>query len=127
MMSDPDGADAALRMLRRELYWARGSVQPIRADGISNRDRLYAFAIQRRTDETQRFPIDDVTLEAVWPIRRIVKIAVWRMTRFATRRYDRLLGELAELDAGVAERLLAAEDEIGRLRAELDELRRERP
>ena len=115
-----------MQVLRRELYWARGSVQTIRADGISNRDRLYAFAIQRRTDETQRFPVDDVTLEARWPLRRVVKIAVWRMTRFATRRYDRLLGELAELDAGVAERLLGAEDEIARLRAEVDELRRER-
>lgn len=126
MMTDPDGADAPLQLLRREVYWARGSVQPIRADGISNRDRLYAFAIQRRTDESQRYPIDDVTLEAAWPLRRLIKIVVWRMTRFATRRYDRLLGELAELDAGVAERLLAAEDEIGRLRAEVDELRGER-
>jgi hypothetical protein len=51
---------------------------------------------------------------------------VWRGTRFATRRYDRLLAELAELDATVAERLVTAEEEIARLRAELDELRRDR-
>lgn len=124
-MADHAGADSGLRLLRRELYWARASLTAVRPDGVSARDRLYAFALQRRTDETQRYPIEEATLEAVSPARKVMKIVVWRLTRFATRRYDRLLAELAELDAGVAERLIAAEDEIARLRSELNELRRD--
>jgi hypothetical protein len=118
-------ADPILDLLRRELYWARGGEQVVRADGVSGRDRLYAYALHRRTDETMRFPLDEPALEAS-PLRRLVKVVVWRLTRFATRRYDRLLAELAELDVGLAERLIATEDEIARLRAEVDELRRDR-
>ena len=126
MKADDAVADPAAELLRRELYWARGTLSGLRADGASSRDRLYAFAVQRRSDETQRYPFEESTLEAASPLRKLVKVVVWRATRFATRRYDRLLAELAELDAAVAERLVAAEEEVARLRAELDELRRDR-
>jgi cell division protein FtsB len=56
-----------------------------------------------------------------------VKFGLWRLLRFSTQRYDRLLADLAELNAGLAERLVAAEDEISKLRAEVDDLRQDRP
>ncbi len=127
MMDDPAGSDAALRMLRRELYWAQAGVKRARADTISIRDQLHGFALQRRTEESQFRPAGERSLESPSSARRVVKFGLWRLLRFATQRYDRLLADLAELDAGLAERLVAAEDEVARLRVQLDELRRDRP
>jgi hypothetical protein len=127
MMHDPVGSDAALHILRRELYWAQAGVKRARADTVSIRDQLHGFALQRRTEESQVTPAGDGVLVSRSNARRAVKFGLWRLLRFATIRYDRLLADLAELDAGLAERLIAAEDEIARLHAELDELRQRRP
>lgn len=126
MMDDPAGSDTALRILRRELYWAQAGVKRARADTVSIRDRLHGFALQRRTEEAQFRPTGEQALESPSAARRAMKFGIWRVLRFATQRYDRLLADLAELDAGLAERLITAEDEIARLRSELDELRRDR-
>jgi hypothetical protein len=126
-MDDPAGSDAALRMLRRELYWAQASVERTRVDTVSIRDQLHGFALRRRTEEFQIRPAGDRSLESPSNAKRVVKTGLWRVLRFATARYDRLLADLAELNASLAERLLASEDEIARLRAEVDELRRDRP
>jgi hypothetical protein len=124
MMADRNGSDPALQVLRRELYWAQAGVKRARADSVSIRDQLHGFALRRRTEESQVTPAGDGVLVSRSKPRRVVKFGLWRLLRFATMRYDRLLADLAELDAGLAERLIAAEDEIARLRSEVDELRR---
>jgi hypothetical protein len=126
MTDDPAGSDPTLRMLRRELYWAQAGVKRARADTVSIRDQLQGFALRRRTEETQAFPLGDGVLVSRSSTRRAVKFGLWRLMRFATMRYDRLLADLAELDAGLAERLVAVEDEVARLRAEVDDLRQDR-
>jgi hypothetical protein len=125
MTADPGGSDTALQLLRRELYWAQAGVNRARADTVSLRDQLHGFALRRRTEEFQFRPAGERALASSSPARRVVKSGIWRVLRFATQRYDRLLAELAELDAGLAERLIVAEDEIEHLRAELDRLRRD--
>ena len=52
--------------------------------------------------------------------RRRTKSLVWRLTRFSTMRYDRLLGDLAEMNGELAQRLLESEQEVARLREELE-------
>ncbi|MGH7541685.1 MAG: hypothetical protein ACRELC_11860 [Gemmatimonadota bacterium] len=116
-----------MRTLRRELYWAQSGVERSLAHTVSIRDRLHGFALRRRTEEFQMRPSGDRSLRSPSNARRVVKLGLWRLLRFATQRYDRLLADLAELNAGLAERLLAAEDEIARLRAELDEHRKGGP
>lgn len=127
MMADPDGADADVHVLRRELYWAQAGVRRARADTLSLRDLLHGFALQRRTEEFQYHPAGERALWSPSPARRAVKSGIWRVLRFATQRYDRLLAELAELNAGLAERLIVAEDEVAHLRAEVERLRRDDP
>lgn len=126
MMDDPEASDPVLATLRRELYWAQAGVRRARADTVSIRDQLHGFALRRRTDESQMRPAGDTVLTSRTGTRRAVKFGIWRFIRFATVRYDRLLADLAELDAGLAERLIAVEDEVARLRTEMDELRQGR-
>jgi hypothetical protein len=45
-----------------------------------------------------------------------LKYGLFRAMRPVSRRYDRLIGDQAELTTGLAERLMAAEVEIARLR-----------
>jgi hypothetical protein len=45
---------------------------------------------------------------------------VWRLTRFSTMRYDRLIADLAEMNGELAERLRETEEEVARLREELE-------
>jgi hypothetical protein len=122
-MADLAASSDPAETLRRELYWAQAGVKHVRADTLWVRDQFSAFALQRRIEESEPRPLGDGTLDARSDARRAVKLGVWRVVRFATRRYDRLLGELAELTTSLAERVIAAEDEVERLRAELQELR----
>ncbi|HET9671331.1 MAG TPA: hypothetical protein VFQ40_00610 [Actinomycetota bacterium] len=125
MMADPEGADAAVHLLRRELYWAQAGVRRARADTVSLRDQLHGYALRRRTEEAQFHPVGERALRSTSASRRVVKSGIWRVLRFATQRYDRLLAELAELNAGLAERVIAAEDEVAHLRSEVERLRRD--
>jgi hypothetical protein len=127
MMAEPDGSDPAADLLRRELYWAQAGVRRARADTVSLRDQLHGFALQRRTEEFQYHPAGERALRSNSAARRAIKSGIWRVLRFATQRYDRLLADLAELNAGLAERLIAAEDEVAHLRAEVEELREGAP
>ena len=125
MMAERDGTDTAVDDLRRELYWAQAGVRRARADTVSLRDQLHGFALQRRTEQFQYQPAGERALRSSSPARRVMKSGIWRVLRFATQRYDRLLADLAELNAGLAERLIAAEDEVAHLRTEVEELRRD--
>ena len=58
-----------------------------------------------------------------------MKFRLFRVMRPISWRYDRLIADHAELTTSLAERLMAAEAEIARLRARLDgaDARRTRP
>jgi hypothetical protein len=124
-MSDRGTTDGALETLRQELYWAQAGVRRFRADTVAIRDQLQGFAFRRRTEESRPGLHEDL-LASRSASRRVVKTGIWRTLRFVTVRQERLFADLAELTAGLAERLIAAEREIARLRAEVDELRRDR-
>ena len=129
---DPSGAssgptDDVTAALAREVYWAEEGASRLPSDARSLRERLDAFTYQMRADQRQAVPVGETFLgsDAGW--KRGLKQVVWRLTRFSTMRYDRLLSELAEMNGELARRLLATEEEVSRLRHELDDREGDRP
>jgi hypothetical protein len=112
--------DGTTASLAREVYWAGDGVSRVPADVGSLRERLDAFTHQMRIEERQLVPIGETALGSAVGWRRRTKSLVWRLTRFSTMRYDRLLGDLAEMNGELAQRLLETEDEVARLREELE-------
>ena len=117
--SEP-AADGTTASLAREVYWAGDGVSRVPADVGSLRERLDAFTHQMRIEERQLVPIGETALGSAVGWRRRTKSLVWRLTRFSTMRYDRLLGDLAEMNGELAQRLLETEEEVARLREELE-------
>jgi hypothetical protein len=117
----PEDADDAVTTLAREVYWAGDGGSGLPADARSLRERLDAFTYQMRADQRQAVPVGETFLgsDAGW--KRGLKQFVWRLTRFSTMRYDRLLAELAEMNGELARRLVATEEELSRLRRRLDD------
>ena len=117
----PENVDDAVATLAREVYWAGGGGSGLPADARSLRERLDAFTYQMRADQRQAVPVGETFLgsDAGW--KRGLKQFVWRLTRFSTMRYDRLLAELAEMNGELARRLVATEEELSRLRRQLDD------
>jgi len=113
-------ADGTTASLAREVYWAGDGVSRVPAHVGSLRERLDAFAHQMRIEERQLVPIGETALGSAVGWRRRTKSLVWRLTRFSTMRYDRLLGDLAEMNGELAQRLLETEEEVARLREELE-------
>ena len=113
-------ADGTTASLAREVYWAGDGVSRVPADVGSLRERLDAFMHQMRIEERQLVPIGETALGSAVGWRRRTKSLVWRLTRFSTMRYDRLLGDLAEMNGELAQRLLETEEEVARLREELE-------
>ncbi len=105
--------------LSRHLYWAleAGSGQAFGARYA--REQLMAFAWRMRVDEGLPVPTGEAYLTSHQTWRRRWKSLVFRATRFAFRRYDRLFGELADLTAGLAERVVELEVETEHLREKL--------
>jgi hypothetical protein len=101
------------------VYWASEGVARTDADARSVRGRLAAFSEQLHREQRQVIPYGDPALGSPTGWRRSAKIGIWRLTRFSTRRYDRLLADLADLTAELAARLQASEEEVARLREEL--------
>lgn len=130
--SAPDGVDppgtgesrptdvGAAAALAREVYWAGEGVSRVPADGGSLRERLDAFTHQMRVEQRQLVPIGETLLGSASGWKRRIKYVVWRLTRFSTMRYDGLLAELAEMNGELARRLHETEEEVARLRGELD-------
>ena len=85
-------ADGTTASLAREVYWAGDGVSRVPADVGSLRERLDAFAHQLRIEQRQLVPIGETLLGSAVGWRRRTKLSVWRLTRFSTMRYDRLLG-----------------------------------
>jgi hypothetical protein len=57
------------------------------------------------------------------PWKRKVKYLAFRGGRFASRRYDRLLGDSMDLTVALAERLIELEQEVTTLQGQVAELR----
>ena len=118
--SEPDGTAASLA---REVYWVAGdSLGRTPGEVGSLRDRLDAFTHRMRVEQRQLVPTGETLLGSSAAWKRKTKLAVWRVTRFSTMRYDRSLADLAELTGEVVARLQETEEELARLRQELDRL-----
>ena len=117
--SRPEEADAAAA-LAREVYWAGDGISRPAADVGSLAERLDAYTHQMRVDQRQLVPAGEALLGSSAGWKRTIKAFIWRLTRFSTMRYDRLLADLAEMNGELAQRLLETEEELARLREELD-------
>jgi hypothetical protein len=117
--SDP-AADPAAGALAREVYWAGDGLSAPASDAGSLRERLDAFTHQMRVQQRQAVPVGETVLGSAVSWKRTTKLAVWRLTRFSTMRYDRLIADLAEMNGELAERLRETEEEVARLREELE-------
>ena len=115
-----DRADETASSLAREIYWAKEEDPRPPTDLDSIRDRLDEFAHRMRVEQRQLVPIGETLLGSAAGWKRKVKVAIWRVTRFSTMRYDRLLAELAALNSELAQRLQETEEELARLHDELE-------
>jgi len=113
-------SDASAQALAREVYWAGDGLSAPASDAGSLRERLDAFTHQMRVQQRQRVPVGETVLGAAAGWKRATKVMVWRLTRFSTMRYDRLIADLAEMNGELAERLRETEEEVARLREELE-------
>jgi hypothetical protein len=111
-------AEPVAATVAREVYWAQAGRTPSDA---SLGDRLDAYAHRMRVDQAQAVPAGEVLLGSSAGWKRATKLAVWRLTRFSTMRYDRSLADLAELVGQLERRLAATEEELTRLRRELSD------
>jgi hypothetical protein len=113
-------ADGTAESLAREVYWAGDGISRVPSDVGSLRERLDAFTHQLRIEQRQLVPIGETMLGSAAGWKRGTKALVWRLTRFSTMRYDRLLADLAEMNGELAQRLRETEEEVARLRGELE-------
>lgn len=116
MASEPD---PAVEELVRQLYWQGGAARAAQGS-VEVRDRLLEFAGQMRVDQQMTIPYGEPTLASRTRTRRRTKFAIFRFLRPISWRYDRLLGDLADLTVRLAEELIAAETEIERLRERVE-------
>jgi hypothetical protein len=117
--SPPDESDVAAD-LAREVYWAGDGVSPVPTDFGLLGERLEAYAHQMRVEQRQLVPADRTLLGSSAGWKHGIKLFLWRLTRFSTMRYDRLLADLAEMNAQLARRLFETEEELARLREDLE-------
>jgi hypothetical protein len=117
-MAAPTDPDPAFTDLSRELYWAQERASRARLDTPEIRDRLHDLAMQLRADEKVVIPQGEGNLASTSKWRRRLKYRLFRLMRPISWRYDRLIADHAELTTSLAERLMAAEAEIARLRSE---------
>jgi hypothetical protein len=107
--------------LAREMYWAEEATPRSRMDTGEVRDALHDFAVLMRDDEKQVVPRGEPNLSSRTRWRRRVKLRMFRLFRPISWRYDRLLGDLGELNAALADRVAVLEAEVARLKRERGE------
>lgn len=117
MTSENDLRDA----LAREMYWAEEATPRARMDTGGVRDALHDFAVSMRDDQKQLIPRGEPNLSSTTRWRRRVKLRLFRLFRPISWRYDRLLADLGELNAALADRVAVLEAEVGRLRGKSGE------
>jgi hypothetical protein len=113
----PPTDDPAFRDLARELYWVRDGDARGLMDVAEVRDRLHDLWAQMRSDERAVIPVGETNLGSPTKVRRRLKYVLWRALRPVSWRYDRLIGDHAELTTALADRVLALEAEVRRLEA----------
>ncbi len=110
--------DDAREVLERELYWAGDPASAAARSTADLRVALHDFVAAMRADERSPIPRQEPLLGSQAPWKRSTKLLMYRAIRPVSRRYDRLLADLATLTRMLADRLAEAEAEIERLRAE---------
>jgi hypothetical protein len=113
--------DAPVERLARELYWAEEATPRARMSTAEVRNELHDFAVLMRADERVAIPRGEATLSSTSPWRRRLKLALFRLMRPISWRYDRLLADEAELTTALAERVQQLEADLARLREELEQ------
>src|SRR6185436_5271958 len=83
---------------------------------------LRDLATRLRTEQGEWVPHDDPVLGSASSWKRTLKSIVFRSTRLATRRYDRLSADLATVAAELAYRLAEAEEETRKARGDYERL-----
>jgi hypothetical protein len=78
------------------------------------------FAWLRRTDEQRLIPLGEPHLGATSRWKRRVKYLLFRMLRFMTARYDRLLADQADLTVALSERVIDLEAQLTELRTRVE-------
>jgi hypothetical protein len=112
MTSDNEGRAA----LEREIYWAEEATPRSRVDTGEVRDLLHDFAVMMRADEKQAIPRGEPYLGSRSRFRRKAKSLQFLVLRPMRKRNDRLLADLGELTAALADRVVALESEVERLK-----------
>lgn len=97
-------------------------VEPWRGSTRELAAALRELAARLREDQHQRLPDDDPFLDSPSSLRRRVKQVIFRSTRPATRRYDRLTADLATIAADLAARVAEAEEETKKVRGDYERL-----
>jgi hypothetical protein len=120
---DPEPEDQGYLSLVRHLYWSQEAGARPQAGTRQVREQMLEFVAKMRTDERAATPLGEPHLAAPTPLRRKVKYALFRGGRFATRRYDRLLGDAMDLTVALSERVLELEHQVEELEQRVGELR----
>ena len=102
--------------LAREMYWAEEATPRSRMNTGEVRDALHDFAALMRDDEKQMIPRGEPNLSARKRWKRQLKVRLFRLFRPISWRYDRLLGDVGELNAALADRVAVLEAEVSRLK-----------
>ena len=122
-MTTPEPDDEGYLALSRRLYWSQETgARP--QDGTKQvREQMLEYVANMRTDERMPIPLGEPHLAALTPWKRKLKYLAFRGGRFASRRYDRLLGDSMDLTVALAERLIELEQEVTTLQGQVAELR----
>jgi hypothetical protein len=112
--------DAGYLALSRHLYWATEAGSRSEVGTKQVREQLLEFVARMRTDERLLIPLGEPHLSSPTPWKRKLKYALFRYTRFATRRYDRLIADEADLSVSLAERVIELEQDLAALRDRLE-------
>ena len=83
---------------------------------------LRELVTRLRNDQHQQVPEGDPFLDSPSSLKRRLKAIIFRSTRPATRRYDRLSADLASVAADLAARLAEAEEEMKKARGDYERL-----
>jgi hypothetical protein len=120
---DPEPEDEGYLSLVRHLYWSQEAGARPQAGTKHVREQMLEYVANMRTDERMPIPLGEPHLAALTPWKRKVKYLAFRGGRFASRRYDRLLGDSMDLTVALAERLIELEQEVTTLQGQVAELR----
>jgi hypothetical protein len=126
-MTTPEREDDAYLALSRSLYWSQETGARPQAGTKHVREQMLEFVANMRTDERMPIPLGEPHLAALTPWKRKVKYLAFRTGRFASRRYDRLLGDAMDLTVALAERVIELEHEVTTLQSRVAERRHDEP